>query len=418
MRLPPVRNSIVALDPKTLEPKATFKPDIPAPFNTSPIVFQSAGKTFVAAASKDGRVHVLDGAAALVSSTAAAGAITGLATWEDSRETWIAASVNGPTSNGARCVQAGRRWQAGHEASLVVEGFCRRPQRRLSSTPWCSPSRAETLVARSGRRPRCSTRSMPQRARSCGTAPARSRHPCASSGPRAETVRSTSSHPTVLSMPSASQWSDEGMPKPDTAAREARIMRTFVCCVVAAVCCGAGWSVKDAPGIAVGAAAGAQPDGAALLTDWLTDGGDNQRTGWNKAEKILTKDNVKNLKLLWKLETGNRTARAACAHAGPGGGPSERPPSGPKQVGFVNGISDNLYAFDVETGKMLWQKHWDYAEPAGGGAGGAGRSAFRARASRVSSSRRQQRHTGDRSARRAGAAGRRTSSPATACCTF
>ena len=98
-------SSIVALDPKTLEPKATFKPDTPAPFTTSPMVFQSAGKTFVAAASKDGRVYVLDGAAAPVSSTAAvsvaANAITGLATWEESRETWIAASVSGPTSNGS-----------------------------------------------------------------------------------------------------------------------------------------------------------------------------------------------------------------------------------------------------------------------------------------------------------------------------
>ena len=32
-----------------------------------------------------------------------------------------------------------------------------------------------------------------------------------------------------------------------------------------------------------------------------------QRTGWQKDEKILTKDNVKNLKLLWKLKTDNVT---------------------------------------------------------------------------------------------------------------
>ena len=42
---------------------------------------------------------------------------------------------------------------------------------------------------------------------------------------------------------------------------------------------------------------------------------------------------------------------------------------GPKQVGFVNGISDNLYAFDVEAGKILWKKHWDYAPPDGAPAG-------------------------------------------------
>jgi hypothetical protein len=29
-------------------------------------------------------------------------------------------------------------------------------------------------------------------------------------------------------------------------------------------------------------------------------------------------------------------------------------PAGPKQVGIVNGISDNLYEFDVATGKMIW----------------------------------------------------------------
>ncbi len=45
---------------------------------------------------------------------------------------------------------------------------------------------------------------------------------------------------------------------------------------------------------------------------------------------------------------------------------------GAKQVGIVNGISDNLYAFDVETGKILWQKHWDYPAPAGRGGGGGG----------------------------------------------
>ena len=41
-------------------------------------------------------------------------------------------------------------------------------------------------------------------------------------------------------------------------------------------------------------------------------------------------------------------------------------------MGFVSGISDNLYAFDVETGKIIWKKHWDYPAPAGrGGAPGA-----------------------------------------------
>ena len=59
----------------------------------------------------------------------------------------------------------------------------------------------------------------------------------------------------------------------------------------------------------------AQTNGAALY-DWTTDGGDNQRTGWNRQEKTLTKDNVKNLKLLWKIETRQPGSRAAFADAG------------------------------------------------------------------------------------------------------
>ena len=48
----------------------------------------------------------------------------------------------------------------------------------------------------------------------------------------------------------------------------------------------------------------AQPQAPPLI-DWSTDGGDVQRTGWVRDEKILTKDNVKSLKMSWKRETGN-----------------------------------------------------------------------------------------------------------------
>ncbi len=99
--------------------------------------------------------------------------------------------------------------------------------------------------------------------------------------------------------------------------------------------------------------------------DWTTDGGDNQRTGWNQNEKILTKDNVKNLKLLWKIDTSNqvRALHALMPVLVLG---RLNTAAGSRQVGIVTGISDNIYAFDVETGKILWQKHWDYASPAAG----------------------------------------------------
>ena len=44
----------------------------------------------------------------------------------------------------------------------------------------------------------------------------------------------------------------------------------------------------------------------AWTADWLTDGGNAQRTAWQKDEKILTTANVKDMKLLWKLKLDNQ----------------------------------------------------------------------------------------------------------------
>src|SRR5690348_2633594 len=130
--------------------------------------------------------------------------------------------------------------------------------------------------------------------------------------------------------------------------------------------CGLAWSAGRLPNIPI-----VHAQSGAALYDWTTDGGDNQRTAWNKQEKTLTKDNVKNLKLLWKLETHNqvRALHALMPVLVLG---QLNTSAGVKQVGFVSGISDNLYAFDTDTGQILWQKHWDYPEPAGRGGGGGG----------------------------------------------
>ena len=39
--------------------------------------------------------------------------------------------------------------------------------------------------------------------------------------------------------------------------------------------------------------------------DWLTDGGNVQRTAWQKDEKLLSTDSVKGMKLLWKTKLDN-----------------------------------------------------------------------------------------------------------------
>jgi hypothetical protein len=98
----------------------------------------------------------------------------------------------------------------------------------------------------------------------------------------------------------------------------------------------------------------------APLIDYLTDGADNQRTGWVKDEKILTMDNVRNLKLQWKIQTDN-TPRALHALMPVLVIGQLNTAAGVRQIGIVNGISDNLYGFDVEAGTIIWKRHWRYA---------------------------------------------------------
>jgi outer membrane protein assembly factor BamB len=141
-------------------------------------------------------------------------------------------------------------------------------------------------------------------------------------------------------------------------------MKQWISLAAMTACFGLAWGAGRPHMLAVNA----QTNGAGVY-DWTTDGGDNQRTGWNKQEKTLTKDNVKNLKLLWKLETHNqvRALHSLMPVLVLG---QLNTSAGVKQVGFLSGISDNLYAFDTDTGNIIWQKHWDYPEPAGRGGGG------------------------------------------------
>jgi outer membrane protein assembly factor BamB len=143
------------------------------------------------------------------------------------------------------------------------------------------------------------------------------------------------------------------------------MMKKASAVAVAVTCCALAWGTGRLSSVA---AVNAQTNSAPLY-DWITDGGDNYRTGWNKQEKILTKDNIKNLKLLWKLDTRNqvRALHSLLPVLVVG---QMSTPAGTKQVGYLAGISDNLYAFDTETGKIIWQKHWDYEAPAGRGGGG------------------------------------------------
>lgn len=105
--------------------------------------------------------------------------------------------------------------------------------------------------------------------------------------------------------------------------------------------------------------------------DWLTDGGNSQRNAWQKDEKIFTTANVKDTKLLWKLKLDNEPRQMHSLFP-PLIIDRLNTPSGVKQVAIETGVSDNIYAIDVEKGEVIWKKHFvsTWTPPATGGRGG------------------------------------------------
>lgn len=98
--------------------------------------------------------------------------------------------------------------------------------------------------------------------------------------------------------------------------------------------------------------------------DWLTDGGNPQRTAWQRDEKILSPASVKNMKLLWKLKLDNQPREMHALFA-PLIVNRVNTASGPKQIAIETGVSDNIFAIDVEKGELIWKKHFqsDWTPP-------------------------------------------------------
>ena len=89
--------------------------------------------------------------------------------------------------------------------------------------------------------------------------------------------------------------------------------------------------------------------------DWSFYGGDAQRTGWEKSDSRITKENIKDFQLVLKRKLEN----------GQGGQRSLSPPvvignlisyKGFKELGFVSGSSDTLWSIDVDVDRIFWQK--------------------------------------------------------------
>lgn len=100
----------------------------------------------------------------------------------------------------------------------------------------------------------------------------------------------------------------------------------------------------------------AQP-AAAPSADWPTWGYDPERTGWNRGETTLSRANVGKLRLKWQtrlpipvVDVVLSTATAPIVVAG------VETPAGKRDMVFIHGANDVVYALDAATGATLWTK--------------------------------------------------------------
>jgi outer membrane protein assembly factor BamB len=106
---------------------------------------------------------------------------------------------------------------------------------------------------------------------------------------------------------------------------------------------------------------------APAKASWLTDGYDAQRTSWQQHETILSPASVRDMKLLWTVQTDNKPRQMHNLFAPLIIGDLDVN-GARREFAVVAGISDNLYGIDVEKGQIVWTRHFDstFEEPADG----------------------------------------------------
>ncbi|MGA2592964.1 MAG: hypothetical protein ABSH32_23870, partial [Bryobacteraceae bacterium] len=92
-----------------------------------------------------------------------------------------------------------------------------------------------------------------------------------------------------------------------------------------------------------------------IAANWLSYGNDPQRTGWSPAETDINRDNAKSLTLLWKAHLDNQP-RELNSLTAPVNVEWVTTDKGMSEIVIVGGASDNLFALDADTGKLLWKK--------------------------------------------------------------
>ena len=105
------------------------------------------------------------------------------------------------------------------------------------------------------------------------------------------------------------------------------------------------------------------PAQQALPRDWTTWGYDQEHTGWNRGESSLSKNNVSGLKLLWNTQLSTPPKEIVLSTlTAPLVVEGVSTPQGSRNLVFLLGADDTVFALDADTGKVFWQK--SFANPA------------------------------------------------------
>jgi outer membrane protein assembly factor BamB len=92
-----------------------------------------------------------------------------------------------------------------------------------------------------------------------------------------------------------------------------------------------------------------------LRADWLTFGHDPQRSGWAREEKTISAVNAGQLQLGWAVQLENASL-ALNALTAPVVAQDVDTPKGKKNLLFVAGSSNHLFAVDTQDGSVLWTR--------------------------------------------------------------
>ena len=89
--------------------------------------------------------------------------------------------------------------------------------------------------------------------------------------------------------------------------------------------------------------------------EWLSFGGDPQRTFFAAGETTLSRQNVQSIHLQWDVKLDNPT-REMHSLTAPIVASHVRTPAGPRDLILVAGVADRVFVVDSDNGKVLWQK--------------------------------------------------------------